>query len=126
MKRDARRSIKSQRGLAVFVMGMTLLAFVLLLALLAMMEQSRNTVMLHKQKTAASYLAQSGIDYASYMIRENKWSGKERLEFTSPVIEGSGYFKIHMDMRGYGAYRITSTGFATDKIFIRMTRDLSF
>lgn len=126
MKQDARCRRKNQRGLAIFALGLTLFVFIMMVALLSMMEHSRHFVTLHKQKMAATYLAQSGIDYASYMIRADKWSGRDRLDFTSPVIEGSGYFRIHMDRRGYGAYRVTSTGCATDRISIQMTRDLSF
>ena len=114
---------RKQKGLLILTIGFIALIFFLMLATLAIVEHSRYAVTLHKQKTAASYMAESGIEYARYMIRENRWSGRDRCDFTSPVIEGSGYFRIRAERSGYG-YHIVSTGYATDKISVQITENI--
>jgi hypothetical protein len=107
---------KREKGILIFTLGFMSLVFVLAGALYVMIEGSRAQIIIHKQKCAAAYLASSGIEYSRHMITKGPWKEEKSIHFTSPALNRAGYFVIRADRPGGGAFRIKSTGYATDSI----------
>jgi hypothetical protein len=96
-----------------FTLRFMVFYFVLQIAVTALMEGSRARVVLHKQKTASRYLAESGIEYARHVLKSPQGRSHDRFEMTSPDLDGDGRFTTTVIKVAPGSYRVTSTGFAS-------------
>ena len=116
---------RRERGLLILTLGFVAFVFTLGMVLYAVIESSRMQIILHRQRVAARYCADAGLDYGRYMISKRRWTGKSLYRCTSPAIGTSGWFDVVCERAPSGRMRIRSTGYATSAVHVEKISELS-
>lgn len=118
------RKIK-YRGILLFTLAFVAFVFTLGSVLYGMIESSRMQIMLQKQKIAAQYCADAGLEYGKYMLKTCRWSGKDSYRSTSPEFGSSGWFTVVCERIPSGQFRLKSTGYATTAVNVEKISEIS-
>jgi len=116
---------RRERGLLILTLGFVAFVFTLGMVLYSVIESSRMQIIQHKQRVAAQYCADAGLDYGRYMIGQRRWTGRSLYKCSSPAIGSSGWFTVVCERAPSGRMRITSTGYATSAIHVEKSCEVS-
>ncbi|MHC9541114.1 MAG: hypothetical protein AB9903_16555 [Vulcanimicrobiota bacterium] len=113
------------RGMLLFTLGFIAFVFTLGTVLYGVIESSRMQIIRHKQRVAAQYCADAGLDYGRYMMKQRRWSGKNSYRSASPALGSSGWFTVVCERLPSGQFRLKSTGYATAAVHVEKTCDIN-
>lgn len=103
MKQPRRRGF----GLIVVLQFAALFASLLLLFNLQI-NHARSKVETHKRTRAAKVMAESGLEYARYQLKEGNWLTARR--FVSPSFGQGHHFEVEVVPLGKSRWKVTSVG----------------
>ncbi len=116
---------RKRRGFLLITLGFIAFVFTLGMVLYGVIESSRMQIIRQKQRVAARYCADAGLDYGRYMLKNHRWSGKESYRCASPALGTSGWFVVQCEKIPSGQLRLKSTGYATAAVHVEKACEIS-